>query len=1348
MRSQSLLSTILAGLLSVLSTGAIAQSSCPLTADIVRTIDVPGLRWGVRSAGDFNGDSYPDIVAGGANQAFVYWGGPDSVDAPPFELLPGVPTVAFGFSACGTDFNNDGYADIVVGDSEVGPPNGPGKAFVFFGGFPPDPDADLTLTPDAGQRLFGWFAAPAGDVNNDSYDDVIVTSIETSTNSTGHVYVYFGGASPDATADWILSGPEQYGYQASGAGDVNGDGYDDFVVGARNWWHNGNLSGIAFIYFGAADFGSVVEYGLVDTTPYDHFGASVGSAGDFNGDGLADVVVGTTQEDGPGYANLYLGSASPVLDFQFVGEAGVNSTFGEAVGTVGPVNADVFDDVIVSDYTVDGNRGAVYVYLGGPAADTEADLVIEGPDPGGYFGIWLVGSIDDFTGNGVREILIGAPGVEKIYLYEVPVPETITWTGEGDATSWDDSANWDLDRVPGTDDLVVIPNVGPTTEVVYASGSTCVYSVTCSEPFVLQDGDLSIGSNSTFSNSFTLETPATLSGLGDVTVEGTFNWSGGTLSGAASTLANGGLFISGTDTKDLRRGRVLSNASAGAWSGSGAIRHGEGELGTQFDNLVGATFQIQGDATLEHISGAGDPALFNNLGTLSKTAPGSGLTTIETDLVSAGVIDVESGTLSLAGDFANYSNQTLLGGTITVADTLKFVGANVVTNSATLHLVGPAGAIVNESGGWALSSFSANTGQFTTDGVDLTTPAFTNSGTVSIGPTTTWTVGGLYRQTAGRTTVQSETSLLSAGSVNVVAGDIRGNGELGGPGATFTNSGVLLPGGSPGLIDISGVYIQSPDGIYVCELGGQDPGPGGYDQVRVSGSATLDGLLELQLVDGFVPAAGDTFAVLTGGTVVDSFATIDVYGLVVRQENSAGLSRIIVEESNYREFVGQDGGSWFSASNWNPAGVPSASSDLLVDREVRVPSAGAEADEIRLVATTTLAPPEPPDELLSERTIGTGWLRLSGGTLTVRELGMEPDSKLSLEGASALLRPQSLTIPDGANFLWQGGTIELDGGTMLDENPYRFVGTSATLSRWGLLGGASAFASGATTLAANGGTQAELVLQGGARIDTGTLAVGVAGTAIVRLEGGTTLATGWEGYPAVTTIGPAGTLAGSGLVLSSVASDGTLDPGNATAPGTLRIDGTYSQSFAGVLGIDLGGTSPGQFDVVAVNGDVMLGGRLEVRFLHGFQAALGDSFRVMTFASRQGTFATVEGAPVDVLYEDGAITLVSTDEGAGAGDSGAVPLVFSLDQNSPNPFHFETSLRYSIASPANVSLVLYSVNGRIVRTLVDHARLDPGRYSTTWDGRDDRGHLVASGIYFYSLEAPPLEARRRLVFLR
>ncbi len=196
----------------------------------------------------------------------------------------------------------------------------------------------------------GYSMSSAGDVNGDGFDDLIVGARDGSDggNWAGEAYVvvriglrvWHGGRWPpgdrlttlDAAQGFIIQGDaavDQAGYSVSSAGDVNGDGFDDLIVGARLGDDGGNSAGEAYVVFGSGSgFGTAVSgrqvidltiftasqgFIIQGDTAYDRTGNSVSSAGDVNGDGFDDLIVGhpmaTTAGDYAG--ETYVISAAP-----------------------------------------------------------------------------------------------------------------------------------------------------------------------------------------------------------------------------------------------------------------------------------------------------------------------------------------------------------------------------------------------------------------------------------------------------------------------------------------------------------------------------------------------------------------------------------------------------------------------------------------------------------------------------------------------------------------------------------------------------------------------------------------------------------------------------------------------------------------------------------------------------------------------------------------------------------------------------------------------------------------------------------------------------------------------------
>ncbi len=296
------------------------------------------------------------------------------------------------------DVNNDSYDDIIVGGRI-------GKSYLFFGGANMDGNADVVFnTPqDANWQVT---VSGAGDVNGDGYDDVIVG---TSTNDSGgtdagRAYVYFGGQNMDNTADVIVTGAnagDKLGYSVSGAGDVNGDGYDDVIVGAPYNATGGTEAGQANIYFGGQNMDNSPDVILTGTAYRNFMGLCVSGAGDVNGDGYDDVIVNgwTVYKHA---STIYYGGAN--MD----NISDVNLTSPYPVSDAGDVNNDGFDDVIVGDLKYYGGTGYVYLYFGGPNMDGDEDINFtslangKSRDPE-----WYLSSAGDFNNDEYDDIIIG-----------------------------------------------------------------------------------------------------------------------------------------------------------------------------------------------------------------------------------------------------------------------------------------------------------------------------------------------------------------------------------------------------------------------------------------------------------------------------------------------------------------------------------------------------------------------------------------------------------------------------------------------------------------------------------------------------------------------------------------------------------------------------------------------------------------------------------------------------------------------------------------------------------------------------------------------------------------------------
>jgi len=292
----------------------------------------------------------------------------------------------------GGDLNGDGLPDLVVGARFAGRPMDSWTGAVYVAHSPflasePLVDAGNRFYGEEGGDYAGNSVALAPDTDGDGYDDVLVGAYqaEGKETSSGAAYVLIGPASHGSDlgdASSILRGEElldQAGYAVAGAGDTNGDGYGDVLVGAIWADHEGETRGKAYLALGPLDADTNLrhtEAQLVGEDEDDEAGAAVSSAGDVDGDGLDDVLVGAplNDEGGEDAGAFYLvlgpmeGTASlEDADGRFYGSED-DARLGWSVAGAGDTDGDGYGDLLAgAPYLGESEyfAGGAFLFLGG-----------------------------------------------------------------------------------------------------------------------------------------------------------------------------------------------------------------------------------------------------------------------------------------------------------------------------------------------------------------------------------------------------------------------------------------------------------------------------------------------------------------------------------------------------------------------------------------------------------------------------------------------------------------------------------------------------------------------------------------------------------------------------------------------------------------------------------------------------------------------------------------------------------------------------------------------------------------------------------------------------------------------
>ncbi len=503
---------------------------------------------GPRDAGDVNGDGIVDVIVdarhadvNGSNSgtAYVVFGKSDGTTVDLSDISAGIGGFAIqgrpqgelaGSSVDGIgDMNGDGLDDLLVGAYRFTGQNG--SAYVVFG------KADGTtvelsdvfngnggffIRPDQTGQGLGGAISSAGDVNGDGIDDMIIGASRDNAGgpSSGAAFVVFGKADTSEVrisdirnengGGFIIKGagnPDGAGFSVADAGDVNGDGLADLLVGAPL-----GGQGSAYVVFGKSDSTAIdlndVEAGIggfaiTGSDPLDNIGQSVAGAGDLNGDGLADIIVGSPQSDSngsrSGVAHVIYGKADgdtvdldnfneSVDGFAIVGATADNRA-GYSVAGVGDFDGDGLDDVAVSAPTValdGGGNGVTYIVLGTAGVQGNVDLA-DVENGNGSIAIISngignsVSAIGDMNNDGRADIIMGAQseegnaprsGVAYVVFGREAAPDVVV--DEDQSVTISNISISDVDAAEGTGEVVAVLTVA--NGVLTVSGTAAVVS--------------------------------------------------------------------------------------------------------------------------------------------------------------------------------------------------------------------------------------------------------------------------------------------------------------------------------------------------------------------------------------------------------------------------------------------------------------------------------------------------------------------------------------------------------------------------------------------------------------------------------------------------------------------------------------------------------------------------------------------------------------------------------------------------------------------------------------------------------------------------------------------------------
>lgn len=870
-----------------------------------------------------------------------------------------------------------------------------------------------------------------------------------------------------------------------------------------------------------------------------------------------------------------------------------------------------------------------------------------------------------------------------------------------------------------------------------------------------------------------------LAGDAPLTVNGPFGWSKGTIGGSGAFTFNGPVNISG-DTDKLIDGQVFNSSGPLTWTGSSDIRLKNGAV---LDNKAGGVFDFQSEGQIKYNTPGG--GTFINAGTLAKS---NSLTTtaIEVDFTNSGTVSLTSGSLELrrnselAGIFDLSPGCTLVlnGGSHNFSGvTLQGGGTTVLTSSAAMQVNTP-GLTINSPGAFEMTNSTLNinapvimNGAFNWNSGDISGPAsitlndtmellggtaktldgitlvnnhvinlvgdgalkllnnahlnnqagatfniqndllidyifpgggsFTNAGTVRKSGSGGNTVFNIDFQNAGLLDIHSGELTFNKSLTNEASsGIIQGKAILDINSANFFNNGVVRPGSSPGILTLLGDYPQSAAADLQVEIGGNTVGSQ-YDRLDVQGTAQLGGTLEVSLVNNFVPTVGDVFRVVAYTSQTGQFST----------------------------FISptKDGQNIFDVS-YQPDGVllttvvqmnrhPLAENDLVTTNEDTEVSFNALANDF-----------DPDGDAMA---IFNYTQAANGVVAQLNDSSFSYSPSENFFGADTFL----YMVSDPENAI-DTGLVAIQVQPVND--PPLLTNFPAELTFWE----DDSLSLGLDTLVVDIDDPIQnlvwnMEFPGNPGIaDSIQMVIDITSNLLIFIPR------------------PNFNILNQQAVITVCDTSNACDQDTAILNILPVNDPPVISGLPASVSFNSGATTTlntWQYVNDLETEDSLLTYSFTVSndsLLHSYNAPTGD----LTLSVIPGFSGTVllgfeVQDPENASASDTFTVNVSPVVGIGNLTGDAIPHEFALQQNFPNPFNPNTAINFQLPAAERVKLTIYNILGQKVRTLVNE-RLKAGYYKVMWNGMNNRGRQMASGIYIYRIEAGNFVMVRKMTLIR